>query len=208
MHPDQELATEQDGAAPRPTRRLLLIACLALIILGGLLVSAAVFNDATRNEAMRLDVGTVDIAATPVTFALDATGLVPGDVVATTLDVINSGSLELRYAATSTVDDAVLADELELTIRTNVTSCDPVGAALDGTLVSGPTPVRLGSPTGDLVIGNPQVGADPGDRVLGSGDSEQLCLRVELPASATEAVAGRSVSATIRLEAEQTAANP
>lgn len=208
MQRDQQLAAEQDGTARRPTRRLLLIASLALIVVGGLLVSAAVFSDATRNEAMRLDVGTVDIAASPVSFALDATGLVPGDVVATTLDVTNGGSLELRYAATSTVDDAILADELELTIRTGVTSCDPVGADLDGTLVSGPVPVRLGSPAGDDVIGDPQTGSDAGDRVLPSGGSEELCFRIELPASATEAVADRTVSATIRLEAEQTAANP
>lgn len=206
MHPDQELDTVQP-ATRRPTRRLLLVVSLSLVLLGGLLVSSAVFNDATRNEAMRLDAGTVDIAAAPVTFALDATGLVPGDVVATPLQVRNDGSLELRYSVTSTVDDALLADELELTIRTGVTDCDAVGAALDGSVVAGP--VRLGGLTGDAVLGDPATGQDAGDRVLAAGTSEVLCFRVELPTTATEATAaGLSVSATVRLDAEQTAVNP
>ena len=205
VHRDQDTATER-ATTRRPTRRLVVIGCLVLIVVGGLLVSAALFNDATRNEAMRLQTGTVDIAAAPVTFGLDATGLVPGDVVATELEVRNDGSLELRYAATSTVDDAPLADALSLTVRTGVTSCDPVGADADGTLVAGP--VRLGGVAGDAIIGSPATGQDAGDRVLAAGTSEVLCFRVELPASATEATAGRSVSATVRLDAEQTAVNP
>ncbi len=195
------------SARRRSPRRLLLVVFLLAVLAGLALVSGAIFSDATRNEGMRLDVGTVDIATAPVTFELDAADLVPGDVVATPLVVRNDGSLELRYAITSTVDDAVLADELLLTIRTGVTACDAVGADAAGTLLAGP--VRLGGLTGDTVLGDPARGQDPGDRVLAAGGSELLCFRAELPASATEAAAaGRTVSSTLRLDAEQTAVNP
>lgn len=48
-----------------------------------------------------------------------------------------------------------------------------------------------------------------GDRVLPPGAAEVLCLRVELPSTVTEeAAAGRSVTAVLQVDAEQTAVNP
>lgn len=191
----------------RTPRRLLVGLFLLAVLIGALLVSAALFSDAVRNEGLRLDAGTVDVATAPVTLDLDASGLAPGDVVATPLEVRNDGSLELRYSITSTVDDTTLGDLLRFEIRTGVTTCDAVGADADGTLVAGP--VRLGGLTADPVLGDPATGQDPGDRTLAPSSAEVLCLRVELPADVSEdEAAGLSVSATLQVDAEQTAANP
>lgn len=191
----------------RPPRQVLIALALAAIVLGGLLLSAALFNDSTANEGTSLEVGTVDIATAPVTLDLDAGGLAPGDVVATPLQVRNDGSLELRYSMTSTVDDTTLGDLLAFEVRTGVSRCDAVGADADGTLVAGP--VRLGGLTADPILGLATPGPDDGDRVLAAGGSEVLCLRVELPASVDEATAaGLTVTASLQLDAEQTAANP
>lgn len=204
--------TDEDGPTDRAPsrvlpRRLVVGLLLVVVLLGALLVSAALFSDVTRNQGLRLQVGTVDVATAPVTLDLDATGLVPGDVVATPLDVRNSGSLDLRYSITSTVDDTTLADLLELEVRTGVTTCDAVGADADGVLLAGP--VRLGGLTADPVLGDPTPGQDPGDRELAPGGAEVLCLRVELPQDVTEATgAGLTVTATLQVDAEQTAANP
>lgn len=201
--------TDDDARVPqRTTPRRLLVALLALaVLLGALLISAALFSDVARNEGLRLEVGTIDVATAPVTLDLDASGLAPGDVVATPLEVRNDGSLELRYSITSTVDDTTLGDLLQFEIRTDVTTCDAVGADADGVLVAGP--VRLGGLTADPVLGDPSPGQDPGDRTLAPGAAEVLCLRVELPTTVSEDdAAGLSVTATLQVDAEQTAANP
>lgn len=202
-----------DGDAPgrtgsgAPRRRLLVGLLLLAVLVGALLVSAALFTDATRNEGLQLEAGTVDVATAPVTLELDATALVPGDVVATPLEVRNGGSLELRYSITSTVDDTTLGDLLEFEIRTGVTTCDAVGADADGELLAGP--VRLGGLTADPVLGDPAPGQHAGDRQLAPGEAEVLCLRVALPEDVTEATAaGLTVTATLQVDAEQTAANP
>lgn len=191
----------------RLPRRAVVLLLLVAVVLGGLLVSAALFTDVARNEGSTIDAGTIDVASAPVTFDLDASGLVPGDVVATAIEFRNDGSLELRYALTSVVDAAQLADLLELTIRSGVTQCDAVGADVDGVLLAGP--VRLGGTAGDPVLGNPATGPQAGDRVLTPGASEVLCFRAELPSSVDEAAAaGLATVAELRVDAEQTAANP
>lgn len=202
---DEQPATRAPGR--RPPRRAVVGVLLVLVVLGSLLVSAALFSDVARNEGLRLGAGTVDVATAPVTLALDAMALAPGDVVATPLEVRNDGSLELRYSITSTVDDTTLGDLLRFEVRVGVSSCDAVGADQDGTLIAGP--VRLGGATADPLVGDPATGQDPGDRVLGPGASEVLCLRVELPAETSEEEgAGRTVTATLQVDAEQTTANP
>lgn len=206
MSDGQEAAPAPAGRRRVP-RRVVVGALLAMVVLGTLLVSAALFSDRTENLGSGLDVGTIDVASAPVTFDLDASGLVPGDVVAAPITFRNDGSLELRYALTSDVDDPALADLLELTVRTDVTTCDAVGAAADGTLLAGP--VRLGAPGGEPVLGDPATGSQPGDRVLAPGDAEVLCFRVVLPSGVSESgAAGLTVTATLRVDAEQTAANP
>lgn len=204
---DNERTVAAATTARRPSRRAVVLLCLVAVLLGLLLTSAALFSATTGNEDLRLEVGTLDVATAPVALDLDAGGLAPGDVVATPLTVRNDGSLELRWSLTSTVDDEALADLLEFEIRTEVSDCDATGAAADGVLVAGPT--ALGSTAGSVLIGDPVTGADAGDRVLAPNAAEALCLRVELPASAgEEEAAGRTVTATLRIDAEQTAANP
>lgn len=195
------------GPVEQRSRRPVVASLLALALLGMLLTSAAVFSGATDNPDNLVAIGTLDVASAPVSVAVTGSGLGPGDVVADELDVRNDGSLELRYAVTSTTDETTLASALVFEVRTGVTDCTPAGADADGTLVAGPGP--LGTTTGMALIGDPTQGDDAGDRTLAAGASEVLCLRVELPASADEAaLADRSSTAVLRLDAEQTGANP
>lgn len=191
----------------RLPRQVLVALAFAAIVLGGLLLSTALFSASTATDDNLLEIGTVDVATAPVTLDLDAGALAPGDVVATPLQVRNDGSLELRYSVSSTVDDVTLGDLLEFEVRTGVTRCDAVGADGDGVLVAGPVP--LGGLTAEPVVGDPATGDDPGDRVLAAGGSEVLCLRVELPPGVDEdTAAGLTVTASLTIDAEQTAANP
>jgi hypothetical protein len=106
----------------------------------------------------------------------------------------------------STTTEDVLAAELDLTIKTGVTTCSNADFDTDGTVIYGPA--ALGSVAGVNVIGDPTQGAQAGDRVLAAAASEVLCFNVLLPASAGDAIAGLTTTATFTFSAEQTANNP
>lgn len=198
---------ETVAPSPHVPRRVVVAGLLLLVLLGLLLSSMALFNTQTRATGSSIGTGTVDIAAAPATVVLGGLDLAPGEVVAGTLDLANVGALELRYAITSTTTEDVLAGILQLTIRTAVADCSPAGVDLTGTTVAGPVP--LGSTAGEPVLGDPAQGADAGDRTLGPGLGETLCVKVELPAAADDDdTAERTTTATLRIDAEQTVANP
>lgn len=120
--------------------------------------------------------------------------LVAGDSFDAQLEIVDSGSLDLRYAMTSSASgSADLASTLQVAVRTKTSNACSVR---DGsTLYSGPL--------SGAAIGDPTYGAQAGDRTLASGGSESLCFAVTLPTSATSTVAAQSVSATFDFLAEQ-----
>jgi spore coat-associated protein N len=183
-------------------RRILLslvaIGILASLVgLGGL----SVFTASTANDNNTFTTGSVDISTNPVTAFLTMSDMAPGDSVTAQLTVSNDGTLELRYAMTTSADntDALdLRDALTLTIRELGTDCATFdGAQLyTGTLANG-------------AIGDPAQGPDTGDRTLPAsvGNTEDLCFKVELPSSAT-GPEGATTTATFTFDAEQTVNNP
>ena len=185
-----------------------ILATVAVIAFAGAVVtvsSLALFTDSADVTGNAFATGNVDIAATPATAVVTMPAMVPGDEVTAPLTVENLGTTELRYAATSTSAEDVLASALVLTIRSGVTSCDDTNWDATGTeIYSG----ILGATTTAPLFGSPTTGAQAGDRVLAAGADESLCVNVALPLGAASSVADLSTDATFAFAAEQTANNP
>ena len=188
-------------------RILLAVAAIGVLALVGGIAGLAVFTDQETIGANAFDTGTVDLSTAPTTALVTFTGMAPGDSVTNSLVVSNIGSLEFRYAISSTATNADalgLKDALTLTIKTidvtlPATPCDD----FDGTtLYTG----DLDSTAG-LLVGNAAQGADAGDRVLIATGSETLCFRAELLLAVT-GPQGAATTATFTFDAEQTANNP
>jgi spore coat-associated protein N len=188
-------------------RRLRLAAVVAVAATSaGTLLAAAVFTRTTSSTGNTFSAGTVDLTAAPATAAITMSGMVPGDTVTAPITVTNTGTLQLRYALKSTTTEDTLAAQLDLTVKTGVTTCTTAGFGVDGTTVYGPA--DLGSSTGLNILGNPAQGAQAGDRTLNAGANEVLCLQVSLPLSSSDTYQGRTTTATLDFIAEQTAHNP
>ena len=185
-----------------------ILATLAVLALAGgvfTVASLALFTDQETVTGNAFSTGTVDLVATPATAVVTASAMAPGDQVTAPLTVDNSGTLDFRYAVTSTTTEDVLASELVLTVKDSVTTCDDANWTADGNvLFSG----VLGSTGTTAVLGSNVQGADPGDRTLAPGNSEVLCFNVTLPLAATNASQGQSTTATFTFDAEQTSNNP
>jgi hypothetical protein len=193
-----------DAADRRRIRRSLITLAVAAIAAVVLIVSA-VFTDTATVDDNVFSTGSIDISVQPATAAIGMTGMVPGDEVTEPLTVSNDGTIELRYAVTSTTTEDVLAALLELTIKSGVTTCTNAGFDTDGAILYGPD--VLGSTTGVNVIGDPAQGAQAGDRVLAAAASEVLCFNVLLPSDVTTGE-GLTTTATLDFIAEQTQNNP
>jgi hypothetical protein len=118
--------------------------------------------------------------------------------------VNNDGSLQLRYSGVSVTTEDVLAAQLDLTIKSGVTTCTNAGFGASGTVVYATG--DLGSVAGTALFGSPTQGAQAGDRVLNAGVSEVLCFNVTLPLATVPAAT--TTTATFTFDAEQTANNP
>ena len=170
----------------------LLAACVSL---GGL----SLFTESVDNGSNAFTSGSVDISTSPASAFIVMSNMAPGDSVTDQVTVSNGGTLELRYALTTSatnIDALDLRDALTLTIRTLGTNC----ATFDGTQLY----------TGTLAsgaIGNPAQGEDTGDRTLAASGSEDLCFKVEFPSGATEPE-DAATTATFTFAAEQTTNNP
>lgn len=166
----------------------------------------ALFTDSASVGSNTFGTGTVDISTSPTSALVAFSDMAPGDQVTAPITVSNDGSLELRYAVTSTTTDNTLAAQLDLTIKSGVTACTNAGFGTDGTVLYGPA--DLGSTAGVNVIGDPTQGDQSGDRTLASGASEVLCFNVSLPSSTGDTYQGLTTTATFTFEAEQTKNNP
>lgn len=168
----------------------------------------AVFTDTASVGSNTFTTGTVDISTSPASALVTYSNMAPGDTVTNSLVVTSAGSLDLRYAISSSATNADakgLKDQLTLTIKTidvttPATPCDN----FDGTqLYTG----DLDGTTGKLVGDNAQ-GAQAGDRPLAASASETLCFRVNLPLSTGNSFQNATTTATFTFDAEQTKNNP
>ena len=168
--------------------------------------SNAIWTDSQNVDANVFSTGTIDISTNPTTALVTFSGMAPGDQVTNPITVTNAGSLQLRYAVTSTTTENTLAAQLDMTIKSGVTTCTNGGFGSSGTVIYGPG--DLGSTTGTNVIGNPAQGNQAGDRTLNASANEVLCFNVQLPSSTGNSFQGLTTTATFAFAAEQTANNP
>jgi hypothetical protein len=188
---------------------------VSLVVIGllagiGAFGALSVFIDTADVDENTFTVATVDISTDhPATALITLDHMMPGDKVTEPLTVSNDGDLELRYAVTSVADNIDvkgLRSQLDLSIKSGVTTCDNAGFGTDGvTLYDADV---LGGASAINVIGNPAQGENSGDRPLDASDDEVLCFQVELPVGTTSAHQGATTTATFSFVAEQTVNNP
>ena len=171
--------------------------------LGGL----SLFTATTDNDGNAFTSGSVDISTSPASAFLMMSDMAPDDSVTAELTVSNdSTTLELRYAVTSTTTEDTLAGQLQLTIKSGVTTCTNAGFGGSGTVLYGP--VVLGTTSATKVIGDSATGFDLGDRTLSASANEVLCFNVSLPLSTGNSFQNLTTTATFTFDAEQTKNNP
>ncbi|MBI3537565.1 MAG: YncE family protein [Chloroflexi bacterium] len=149
------------------------------------------------------------IVTSPASALMTFSNMAAGDQVTKPLIVMNDGTLTLRYAITSITtnsDGKNLANQLRLTIKSNVLDCANAGFNFSGTVLYGPA--ALGTITGLNVIGDPAQGQQAGDRALQPGSFEILCFNVSLPLESGNEFQNASTTATFVFAAEQTLNNP
>jgi predicted ribosomally synthesized peptide with SipW-like signal peptide len=183
---------------PRRHRRrgvLALLLGLSVVSLGAGAMSLALFTDSAASSGTFAS-GTIDISSSPAV-AFSVSAMVPGDSQTAALTLANNGTAALRYTL-GTVATNTLGDALDLTVKTQGTSC----AAFDGTTVLAATALD------GAAFGDPAQGAQAGDRSLAAGASEVLCFRVSLSLATGNAMQAQGSNATFTFDAEQTANNP
>lgn len=190
------------------TWKYILAGVLAIGLLSGgvRLATLALFTETQSVAANTFSTGTVDISASPASALITFATMAPGDVVTNPMTVTNNGTLQLRYAVTSTSTETVLASQIDLTVKENVITCTNGGFSADGTVVYGPANLQ-GDGTGK-VIGDPAQGNQGGDRTLNASISEVLCFQASLPLSTGNSFQGLSTTATFDFVSEQTTNNP
>jgi predicted ribosomally synthesized peptide with SipW-like signal peptide len=191
--------------------RILVVLLVVGVVAASLgVASNAIWTDSQDVDANVFSTGTINISTSPTTALVTFDDMAPGDEVTNDITVTNAGSLELRYAVTSTTTENTLAAQLDLTIWDEAeegdggTDCNSTPPA---TVLYGPG--NLGSTTpGTNVIGDPAQGDDPpGDRTLAGSANETLCFNVELPTSTGNSFQDLDTTATFAFAAEQTANN-
>jgi hypothetical protein len=181
---------------------VLMVAVLALNVMS----TSAVFSSAFASTGHQFVTGSLDLSVSPDPIGLAMSSMMPGDSVTTPVTVTNTGTATLRYAIESTTTENILAGQLSFTIKSGVVSCDNAGFGGSGSTLYGPA--ALGSTAGVNVVGNPATGAQAGDRPLAGGANEVLCMQVTLPSGTDSSFLGRTMTATFKFHAEQTANNP
>ena len=185
---------------------LMIIAVLAALITGGVM---AVFSDQQTNADNVFTTGAVILGIAPATAMFTVSDMAPGDVEYSGLEVANNGSLELRYAMTTTADaTSTLDEQLDLTIDVVTdpgvdtiwyTDDDVVGEAD----IYGPDGVLSSA-----FFGDPAQGEQAGDRTVASSASERLRFTATLPLDTDNTYQGTNCTVDFVFYAEQTVNNP
>ena len=204
-----ELPKERTPGAKERRRRLVAtagIVGLSVIALGSL-STGAFFTDQTSVDSADITTGSVKINTNPnATLDFAATNMAPGDSAYKKLQVLNNGSLALRYSADGSAT-AALGGQLEVTVYmlpTAATACTPASVASLTPLFNA---APLGTGTTQL-FGDPTPGADTGDQVLSAGGQDGLCVVAELPTGTGNAFQNTTTTLSFHFDAEQTANNP
>lgn len=171
-----------------------LLTSLATFVIAGCglftLSSTALFDD-TDSAAMDVSSGWVDVALGGAT-VVSLSNLKPGDVLFRSINVANAGSLDFSYGLTAsrpTGGGSALVDAMQ--VETWQTANAEVCTAADyqnGTRVGTTTSLTT------LNVTNPNLSA---------GTSETLCMRLSLPSSTPNGIAGKTATVTLTVASQQ-----
>lgn len=158
----------------------------------------ATFTD-SATSASTFSSGTIDLelsneADDAYDFAtLSTSNMKPGDVTYAPITVENAGSLGYTYTMTSAESESVLSGELKLGAVTGAVTCNQAGYT---TAVTVPTNVVITN-------GNLSAAAISTPRTVAAGSSEVLCVRVELPSTASDNFQGLTTTSTFTFAVTQ-----
>ena len=172
--------------------------------------TGALFTDSVSVGSNTFSTGDVEITTSSASALVSFTSpkMMPGDQVVSAVTVTNAGTVEMRYAITSTTTEATLAAQLDLVVWAEAAEAD---AGADCSTTAPSTVLYavgdLGATAGLMLVGDPAQGTQTGDRTLAATGSEVLCFKVSLPAGTGNAFENLSTTATFAFQAEQTANN-
>ena len=134
-----------------------------------------------------LETSSIDLTTGSDDGTLSAFDMIPGDVVAATITVANSGSEPMTYGMRRGRvggGGALLAATLQLTIRAVGTSC----AAFDGVVLF------------DGQLDEAVFGGDGDRRPLAAATADILCLRVVLPTDTDDSLQGAATTIVLSFD--------
>jgi len=171
---------------------------LGVVLAVALIGAIALFTDQEEIGNNTFSTGTLDLASDPATAMFTVTNMAPGDVTYSDIELTNDGSLELRYAMTTTPDAGDLDEQLTLTIDVMDDDYSEVlfDDIYDGALSS-------------AFIGNTTAGNQAGDRTLVAATGiEYLRFTVTLPLNTGNSFQNTDCTVAFVFDAEQTKNNP
>jgi spore coat-associated protein N len=188
------------------SRRVVLgVGALSVAFVGAAgLASSALFTSTDSSTGNSFTTGTVVLNSGGGAAVFTVSGMAPGDVTYGKVPVANDGSLQLRYAMTSSSSNAD-SKGLASAMTTKVV---PIAsnATCNAAAISGGTAIYSGALSG-AAFGDPAAGAQTGDRTLAANASEALCVQVTLPTASGNAYQAATTSTSLTFAAEQTLNN-
>ena len=181
--------------APRVAQlsRLRILAGLILVVgvlgmqTGG--STLALFTSSTSVGGNAFEMGNISLSAAPTAAVVNITNQLPGDVTTGTLTLSNVGNNGLRYAL-------------------SVAGGDALGGVLTAYLVGGCTSTVFSGALNGANFGSPSPGFQAGDRTIGTGSSDTVCVVLSAPTTITNNFQNATARFTITVDAEQTKNNP
>jgi hypothetical protein len=163
-------------------------------------VVGAAFAASDRLGSNRLESATLDISEGTNSTDVHARNMAPGDTAFGILHLENTGTLPLIYSLVASVDTGGLADNLRFRLWPGPQCDEPPDE-------TGVADVVIESTDGAVILGNPEVGIQDGDRAISVGESDVLCYSISLPLDATNSAQGETSTQTFIVIAEHDISN-
>jgi hypothetical protein len=197
-----ETMPKREARRRRRRRRFLLLLLVALSALPSVttsVISISQFHERAITGTDAWAPAAIDVHVDPA-LLMQVPGMLPGDRYGGDLTVANAGADALRYALISSSTDSDgrgLRDVLEAEIRSAGSGCE----AFDGEVLYRGSLIGAG-------FGDPAGGHHAGDRLLGPGERELLCVEVTLPEAAGNHYQRSRTTATFTVVAEHAVVGP
>jgi predicted ribosomally synthesized peptide with SipW-like signal peptide len=175
------------------------ILSLGLVLGFGLAGTFAYWTDQATVSGITFTAGVLDLEINDdsddnVSYtSLNISNMVPGNSVAGTIKVENSGNVPFTYTATSSAsngDGKNLAGALQLKVTTGSVSGSSPSATCSGSTITGPVALSSGSLVGSA-------------RSLAASANENLCIQVSMPSDASSSLQGGTTNVTLTFTATQ-----